>query len=89
MIARPRWGTVVQRPSTEQSDPATPGAGAVRGGGHDDGGLPPAGVRIRPVEPRDAAVCGQILYEAFATLAAEHGFPADFESVAVATRKLP
>lgn len=87
MIAQPRWGTVVQRPSTESSDPGTPEAGAVRAG-HDDGSSPPAGVRIRPVEPRDAEACGRILYEAFATLAAEHGFPPDFESVAVATRNI-
>lgn len=48
----------------------------------------PVGVRIRPAEPDDAIACGRILYEAFATLAAEHGFPADFESVAVATRNV-
>ena len=44
----------------------------------------------RPIVLREAAAadvpaCGRILYEAFATLAAEHGFPPDFPTVAVAT----
>jgi GNAT superfamily N-acetyltransferase len=35
--------------------------------------------------PADIPECGRILYEAFATLATEHGFPPDFPTVAVAT----
>ena len=57
-------------------------AGATSAGG------PPPHVRIRPARPDDAAACGRILYEAFATLAAEHGFPPDFESIEVATRNI-
>ena len=40
---------------------------------------------LRPTRPADIPACGRILYEAFATLAARHGFPPDFPSVAVAT----
>ena len=40
---------------------------------------------LRPAVPDDIAECGRILYEAFATVAAEHGFPPDFPTVAVAT----
>ncbi len=40
---------------------------------------------LREAVPADIPACGRILYEAFATLAAEHGFPPDFPTVAVAT----
>lgn len=42
-------------------------------------------VRLRPGRPEDAEACGRICYEAFATLAAAHGFPCDFPSAAVAS----
>jgi GNAT superfamily N-acetyltransferase len=41
-------------------------------------------VKLRPGVPDDAAVCGQICYEAFGALAAAHGFPSDFPSAEVA-----
>jgi predicted N-acetyltransferase YhbS len=41
-------------------------------------------VKLRPGVPDDAAVCGQICYEAFGALAAAHGFPIDFPSAEVA-----
>jgi GNAT superfamily N-acetyltransferase len=44
-----------------------------------------SGLVLRRAVPDDIPECGRILYEAFATLAAEHGFPPDFPSVAVAT----
>lgn len=44
-----------------------------------------APVTLREAVPADIAECGRILYEAFATLASDHGFPPDFPSVAVAT----
>ena len=44
-----------------------------------------APVILRAAGPSDIPECGRILYEAFATLAAEHGFPPDFPSVEVAT----
>jgi predicted N-acetyltransferase YhbS len=47
---------------------------------------PLADVVLRPARPADIPVCGRILYEAFATLAARHGFPPDFPTVEVATR---
>lgn len=40
---------------------------------------------IRTARPEDAAVCGEICYDAFSTLNAAHGFPCDFPSVQVAT----
>jgi ribosomal protein S18 acetylase RimI-like enzyme len=45
----------------------------------------PAGLTLREAIPDDIAECGRILYEAFATLATEHGFPPDFPNVGVAT----
>ncbi len=39
---------------------------------------------IRPATPNDAAVCGQICYDAFSTLNAAHNFPADFPTPEVA-----
>jgi predicted N-acetyltransferase YhbS len=42
-------------------------------------------VRIRPGGPDDAEVCGRISYDAFAAIAAAHGYPCDFPSVDVAT----
>jgi predicted N-acetyltransferase YhbS len=41
--------------------------------------------KLRPGVPDDAAVCGQICYEAFGALAAAHGFPRDYPSAEVAT----
>jgi len=41
-------------------------------------------VKVRPGRPEDAEACGRICYEAFATLAAAHGFPCDFPSAAAA-----
>ena len=40
---------------------------------------------MRRAVAADIPACGRILYEAFATLAAEHGFPPDFPTVAAAT----
>lgn len=40
---------------------------------------------LREAVPADIPECGRILYEAFATLAAEHGFPPDFPTVGIAT----
>jgi predicted N-acetyltransferase YhbS len=45
----------------------------------------PGAVILREAVPADIADCGRILYEAFATLATEHGFPPDFPNVGVAT----
>jgi len=45
-------------------------------------------VRLRPGTPEDAEACGRICYEAFATLAAAHGFPCDFPSPAVAGARI-
>ncbi|MDQ1487752.1 MAG: hypothetical protein QOJ23_266 [Actinomycetota bacterium] len=42
-------------------------------------------VTVRRGTPEDAGACGRICYQAFATLAAAHGFPCDFPSVEVAT----
>jgi predicted N-acetyltransferase YhbS len=41
-------------------------------------------VQLREGEPADAAECGRICYEAFRTIAEEHGFPPDFPSAEVA-----
>lgn len=43
------------------------------------------GLILRPASPADIDVCGRILFEAFATLAASHGFPPDFPTVGIAT----
>ncbi len=42
-------------------------------------------ISIRRAVPDDIAACGRILYQAFATVATEHGFPPDFDSIEVAT----
>ena len=42
-------------------------------------------IKLRPGIPEDAEACGRICYDAFATLAAAHGFPCDFPSPDVAT----
>jgi predicted N-acetyltransferase YhbS len=42
-------------------------------------------ITLRRTEPGDISECGRILYEAFATLADQHGFPHDFPSVEAAT----
>ena len=42
-------------------------------------------VLIRPATPADAAICGQISFDAFTSINARHGFPCDFPSVEVAT----
>jgi predicted N-acetyltransferase YhbS len=41
-------------------------------------------VRLRPGTPEDAGACGRICYEAFASIAAAHGYPCDFPSPDVA-----
>jgi GNAT superfamily N-acetyltransferase len=41
-------------------------------------------VQIRRAQPEDAACCGQICYDAFCAINAEHNFPPDFPSVDVA-----
>ena len=41
-------------------------------------------VKLRPGTPEDAEACGRICYEAFAAIAAAHGYPCDFPSPAVA-----
>ena len=41
-------------------------------------------VTIRPGRPEDAAACGAICYEAFRTIATQHGMPPDFPSVEAA-----
>jgi predicted N-acetyltransferase YhbS len=42
-------------------------------------------VKLRPGTPDDAEACGRICYDAFAAIAAAHGYPCDFPSPAVAT----
>jgi predicted N-acetyltransferase YhbS len=42
-------------------------------------------VDIRAARPADADACGQIIYEAFRTIAQRHGFPPDFPDVQAAT----
>lgn len=42
-------------------------------------------MRLRPGTPEDAEACGRICYDAFAAVAAAHGYPCDFPSVDVAT----
>jgi GNAT superfamily N-acetyltransferase len=59
---------------------ATPVAGAVPPGPAEAPGL-----TLREAVPADIEDGGRVLYEAFATLAARHGFPADFPTVEVAT----
>lgn len=49
---------------------------------------PRSHVTLRGAVPADTPDCGRILYDAFATLAARHGFPPDFASVAVATENI-
>lgn len=39
---------------------------------------------LRPATPADAAVCGQICYDAFRTINESHGFPLDFPSPDIA-----
>jgi len=45
-------------------------------------------VVIRRATPADAEVCGKICFDAFATLANKHNFPADFSSPDQSTRVL-
>jgi predicted N-acetyltransferase YhbS len=42
-------------------------------------------VKPRPGTPEDAGACGRICYDAFAAIAAAHGYPCDFPSPEVAT----
>jgi len=42
-------------------------------------------MKLRPGRPEDAEACGRICYDAFATLAAAHGFACDFPSPDAAT----
>jgi len=41
-------------------------------------------VRIRTATPADAAICGQICFDAFTAISSRHGFPCDFPSAEVA-----
>lgn len=41
-------------------------------------------VKLRPARPEDTNACGRICYDAFATVAAAHGYPCDFPSPDVA-----
>ena len=45
-------------------------------------------ITLRRAVPGDIGECGRILYEAFATLADEHGFPHDFPSIRAATESI-
>jgi GNAT superfamily N-acetyltransferase len=45
-------------------------------------------VTVREARPDDWQECGRICYEAFATLAARHGFPPDFPTVAAAAEPI-
>ena len=40
---------------------------------------------IRRAQPNDAGACGRICYEAFATIAGAHNFPADFPNAEIAS----
>jgi len=44
-----------------------------------------AEVRIRGAKLEDCAICGKICYDAFASLSAKHGFPADFPNPEAST----
>ena len=46
-------------------------------------GAADAQLNLRSGSPADAEPCGQILFDAFATIAAEHNFPSDVPSVEV------
>jgi GNAT superfamily N-acetyltransferase len=41
-------------------------------------------ITIRPAQPADGKVCGQICYEAFHNISTKHGFPPDFPAPEVA-----
>ncbi|MBS7661478.1 GNAT family N-acetyltransferase [Pseudomonas lalucatii] len=43
---------------------------------------------LRPGSADDATACGQICYDAFGAISAQHGFPSDFPSAEVATQLL-
>ncbi|HTZ48987.1 MAG TPA: GNAT family N-acetyltransferase [Verrucomicrobiae bacterium] len=45
----------------------------------------PAELKIRLAKLGDCAICGKICYDAFATLSAKHGFPADFPNPEAST----
>ncbi len=45
-------------------------------------------ITLREAVPADTQECGRILYEAFATLADNHGFPHDFPSIEAATKSM-
>jgi len=42
-------------------------------------------VKIRPATPADAAICGQICFDAFTAISGQHGFPCDIPSPGAAT----
>ena len=42
-------------------------------------------ITLRPGRPEDASACGRICYQAFKTIAEEHGFPPDFPDIETAT----
>jgi GNAT superfamily N-acetyltransferase len=41
-------------------------------------------ITVRRATPEDAAICGQICYDAFSTINQQHGFPCDFPEPAMA-----
>lgn len=43
---------------------------------------------LRPGTPEDATICGQICYDAFTTIAAQHNFPANYPSPAAAIARM-
>jgi predicted N-acetyltransferase YhbS len=50
--------------------------------------MPASPVTIRPATPDDAALCGQICFDAFTAINTRHGYPCDFPAPEVATRVL-
>jgi predicted N-acetyltransferase YhbS len=50
--------------------------------------MPAPPVTIRPATVDDAAVCGQICFDAFSTINQRHGYPCDFPAPEVATHVL-
>src|SRR5215475_1710168 len=43
---------------------------------------------LRPGQPEDAPICGQICYDAFTTIAAQHNFPANYPSPEAAVARM-
>jgi predicted N-acetyltransferase YhbS len=49
--------------------------------------MPPE-ITIRPASPDDAAICGQICFDAFSAINQSHGYPCDFPAPEVSTHVL-